>query len=90
MVDVYADELDDQIGGTVVIKAICSDATVGDVNGDNKSSTVDALLVVRSAIGLNQLDAANKINADTNFDGKVTAADALIIQRHAVGLVSDY
>ena len=90
MVDVYSDEMDDDIGGTVVIKAICSDATIGDVNGDNKSSTVDALLVCRSAIGLHNFDSTNKINADTNFDGKVTTADALLIQRHAVGLISEY
>jgi len=88
--DYYYDKWNYTNGATAVIKAICSDATIGDVNGDNKSSTVDALLVLRNAIGLQDLDAANLINADTNFDGKVSTADALVIQRHAVGLISEY
>ena len=73
-----------------VIKVICSDATIGDVNGDGKSSTVDALLVLRNAIGLYDFESQNKVNGDTNFDGKVAASDALLIQRHAVGLISEY
>lgn len=88
--DYYYNSYNNENGATAVIKVICSDATIGDVNGDGKSSTVDALLVLRNAIGLYDFDSQNKVNGDTNFDGKVAASDALLIQRHAVGLISEY
>ena len=88
--DYYYNSYNYENGATAVIKVICSDATIGDVNGDGKSSTVDALLVLRNAIGLYDFDSRNKVNGDTNFDGKVAASDALLIQRHAVGLISEY
>lgn len=81
---------DDDIGGMLVIKAVASSHIVGDVSGDGKSSTADALFVLRNSIGLKDFDSEQMINGDTNFDGKISAVDALIIQRKAVGLISDY
>ena len=56
----------------------------GDVNGDGEVNSLDAIAVMRYAMGLQELD--NLAAADVNGDGKVDMADALLIMRAAMGL----
>jgi len=58
----------------------------GDLNGDGLVQSVDALLALRLAVGLDPLSANALIHGDMNGDGKITSADALLILRKAVGL----
>lgn len=56
----------------------------GDVNYDGKITADDARLVLRAAVGLEELA---KYSADVDGDGKITANDARMILRNSVGLV---
>lgn len=66
----------------------------GDVNGDRAVTVVDAVMVLRAAVGIaaitDQLlragDVAPKHANGSYGDGKITTADALRILRHAVGI----
>lgn len=53
----------------------------GDVNGDGVLDSADALIVMRYAMGLQELDEAALAIADMNGDGIVDLADALLITR---------
>ena len=57
-------------------------AVRGDVNGDGRVTVVDALLVLRMAVGL----ASAVPSADLDGDGAVRLADAVVTLRLAVGL----
>ena len=56
----------------------------GDVNGDGEVNSLDAIAVMRYAMGLEELE--NLAAADVNGDGNVDMADALLIMRAAMGL----
>ncbi|NYS24540.1 hypothetical protein HUK65_06000 [Rhodobacteraceae bacterium 2376] len=64
-----------------------------DPAADGRPSAIDALEVLRLAVGLNPsfgpAQALNFIAADMNGDGTITALDALEVLRAAVGLASD-
>ena len=55
----------------------------GDLNGDGKVSSLDALMALQMSVGLIQVDQC----ADVNGNGKVTSLDALMILQKAVGLI---
>lgn len=58
----------------------------GDVNGDNKVNSSDALEVLMYSVGkLSHVDPS----ADLNGDGKINASDALTILQISVGIISD-
>lgn len=63
-----------------------SDLLLGDVNEDGLIDATDALLVLRHAAGLIQLQDRGLTAADCNQDGFVDAADALKILRIAANL----
>lgn len=56
----------------------------GDVNGDGKVDSMDALLALRYSVGGVQLQADQIARADMEGDGRVSAMDALAILRLAV------
>lgn len=62
--------------------AACS----GDLTGDNKIDTEDARAILRAALDLDPLTAANKTAADMDLDGKVTTEDARLALRIALEL----
>ena len=69
----------------------------GDVNADGKLSTVDALMVLRSTVGVEvNLDcpAVTGVDpegcGDVNGDGIVSPVDSLILLNHAVGVPVDF
>ncbi len=62
-------------------------STPGDVDGDGDVTVTDALLAMRGALGLMELDDAQYSAADYDGDGEVTVTDALLIMRTALGLI---
>lgn len=62
---------------------------LGDVNGDGKINTLDAMLTLRAAIGIESLDAIQTIRADIDGNGKINTMDAMMILRRAVGLLDE-
>ena len=63
------------------------EAVPGDVNFDGEVSADDALLILRFALGLVELDENALAVADVNLDGSVNCVDALLTLRIAMGLV---
>ncbi len=59
---------------------------VGDVDGDGSLTTGDALIILRSLVGLPIVASAVLANGDANCDGQVTAADAQLILQLDVGI----
>lgn len=81
--------------GTITVKVYGSDGTkevlsfnyyqaykLGDVNGDQKITTGDAIAVLEHIAQVNQLTDAQKLPADTTKDGKITTGDAIAILEH--------
>ncbi len=64
--------------------------TIGDVNGDNTVDVGDAILVLKSIVGLINLDATQFAAADVNGDEKVDVGDAILILRYIVGLIMEF
>lgn len=59
----------------------------GDLNGDNKINSTDALLVLKASVGEITLTQDQKSVADVNKDGKINSTDALMILQFATGLL---
>ncbi len=64
------------------------DVIKGDINGDEKVTAVDAMLIAQLASG-RRTDEVMYSKADINGDGKVTAVDAMLVARYASGRISD-
>lgn len=58
----------------------------GDVNGDGKVDSADAMLVMKHDAGLLSLSKDENKRADLNGDGKIDSCDAVYILRIAAGL----
>ena len=54
---------------------------LGDLTGDGKVTSADAVLLVRSLSELEQLTDEQLLSADMNGDGKITAADSVALVR---------
>ncbi len=64
--------------------------STGDVNGDGKISSVDALIVLQSSTELISLSADAKSVADVNWDGSINSTDALDILQVSTGLKASF
>ena len=83
--DYYLNELDDDIGGTLVIKAVTNDTVItnikGDVNLDGIININDVTLIQMYLANLKTHTYEDQLaNADFNCDGKVNINDATEIQ----------
>ncbi len=61
--------------------------TYGDVNGDGSVDVVDVLLLNKYLLGVANLDAQARANADVNKDGAIADNDAMNILKSVVKLV---
>lgn len=59
----------------------------GDIDGDERLTTVDVLLLKRSLAGLMELSEIQMLAADADNDGSVNSVDILIIKRAIAGLM---
>ena len=62
---------------------------IGDLNGDGKISTVDAVVVLKYAAQMILFDETQMKAADVNRDGKVNTADATYILKYAAGMITE-
>lgn len=62
----------------------------GDADGDGKVTYLDAMEVLRCAVGLVNLDADVRAACDVDNDNEITYLDAMEILRFAVGLVTEF
>lgn len=62
----------------------------GDVNNDKKVSMVDAVLIMRNTLGLNDLSADAAARADVDGDGSVTIKDSINVLRYICGILDTF
>ncbi len=85
VLDIYRDQLDDDIGGTLAIKALChSDDENGDVDRDGDFTIVDVTAAQRKLIDIMELDKTQLRFADYDNDGEVTIVDCTKMQRKLI------
>lgn len=58
----------------------------GDVNGDEKISSMDYVLVKNHILGISLLSGESLTSADVNGDGKVSSMDYVLIKNHILGI----
>lgn len=76
------------ITATIQIRVGEGTVTWGDVNGDGKVNSTDAVLILRYAAQLGvDIDTAA---ADVNGDGKINSTDAVLILRYAAQLITKF
>lgn len=81
--------LDKSLGTGYVIKLDDKEYTIvkmGDVNGDGKTNTLDALEALKQDVGLIELKDNYLISMDVNNDNKYNTIDALDLLKFDVGL----
>ena len=85
---VWAEVSDFSVFGVFVDKPVA----FGDINGDGRINISDAILVLRSIVGLTTLSDGQKLaaNVSGDVDGIVDVGDAILILRHIVGLDSRF
>ena len=62
----------------------------GDVNNDKKVSMVDAVLIMRNTLGLNDLSADADVQADVDGDGSVTIKDSIYVLQYICGILDTF
>lgn len=63
--------------------------SMGDIDNDGEITSADALMILQSVTGLNQLDDEKMFLADVDGDGELTSADALKILQKIVGIYDE-
>ena len=61
----------------------------GDISGDGKVNTTDAVFVLKFAAEMMMLNAKQVKAADANHDGKVSTLDAVVILKFSAGIISE-
>ncbi len=88
--DFYINELDDEIGGTLVIKAVTNGKVDTNINGDvdfnEKVNINDATLIQKHLAKIDTMNYNNLQNADFNGDGSVNINDVTAIQKHLANI----
>lgn len=70
--------------------AFAQNTKTGDVNGDGKVNSGDALMVLQHATGTIKLGSDALASADVNADKKINSADALMILQYATGIIKAF
>jgi len=74
------------VNGTFTSKTVSVARSMGDVSGTGGVDVSDALLALKSVVGIQALTAEQRLWADMNHDGLINIADAILILAKAVNL----
>lgn len=89
VMDYYQNKLNDNVGGNLVIKALCrSDEKEGDVDRDSSFTIIDVTVSQRSLAHLTELDAVQSRFSDFNNDSISDVTDCTLMQRSLAGLLA--
>ncbi len=64
--------------------------TYGDVNGDGRINTGDAVIISKYSSKLGDLPAGSETYADVNGDGRINTGDAVLVARLAAKLITSF
>lgn len=86
LLDWYRQENNDDLGGTLVIKAVTTGigaevSLLGDVTLDGQVNITDATEIQKYLAGSVEFSEVRKLNADVNGDGNISISDATTIQK---------
>lgn len=91
VMEFYKTYLNDDIGGTFVIKAITNKTVeptlLGDSDEDGKVTILDVTAIQKHIAQIGHLSEQGAINADFNGDEKISILDATAIQKFLVGII---
>ena len=82
--------LDGYFTAECIITVTKGDAVLGDLNGDGKVNTADAVIVLKISAGMVALDEKYQAAGDCNRDGKVNTADAVLILKYSAGMIEEF
>lgn len=74
---------------TIALSAAAA-ARIGDVTGDGKINSSDALLVLMAKVGMKNLNSSQKSVADVDGNGQINSSDALLILSYSIGLIKKF
>ena len=77
-------------GVAKVFTSLEKDTKLGDVDGDGRVVSSDALYVLQFSTGLRELSDEQKTVADVNFSGEINSSDALAILQYATGIITSF
>lgn len=77
-------------GETFTVTVQESTGLLGDVNGDGKINSGDAMLVLQHAARMRTLTVEQQALADVNKDGKVNSTDAMRILQYAARMITSF
>ena len=91
LLDWYKQENNDDLGGTLVIKAVTTGngaevTLLGDVTLDGQVNITDATEIQKYLAGSTEFSQVRKLNADVNGDGNISITDATTIQKIIAGI----
>lgn len=75
---------------TLAFGSFAAFTAYGDVTGDGKVNSTDALCVLMTNVGLKNLNKDEKIAADVDANGKVNSSDALTILNFCIGKIKEF
>ena len=76
-------------GLTASVSVSGGSSMIGDIDSNGTVDSVDALLALRCAIGIMELNGTQLAAADVNGNGVCDSTDALLILRFALGLIDE-
>lgn len=75
---------------TLTITVQESAGLLGDVNGDGKINSTDAMLVLQHAVKMITLTEEQQLRADVTRDGAINSTDAMRILQYAVKIITSF
>lgn len=87
----YAKDFAIDISAAKLNFVVCDRSSmIGDIDGDSKINSNDALLVLQAATGKTTLSEKQKTLADVNKDTQINSSDALAILQYATGFITEF
>ncbi len=77
-------------GVAKVFTSLEKNTKLGDIDGDGRVISSDALYVLQFSTGLKELSDEQKTVADVNCSGEINSSDALAILQYATGIITSF
>lgn len=77
-------------GETFTVTVQESTGLLGDVNGDGKINSTDAMLILQHSVKIISLTPEQQLRADVTRDGNVNSTDAMRILQYAVKIITSF
>lgn len=76
--------------GPLVAAIVKGQFILGDVNGDGKINSSDAILILQHSVGIETLEGSQFLAGDVSADNRLNSTDAILILQFSVGLIQGF